>query len=273
MIIIAQFFYRIARRFPALGLKLKQAGMLDSPEKFVKKTFFSAFYMTTAVAILLAAIVAKNKDLVQGIVVLTPALFILFFFYFLRLPDIRIMKKQREINQEIIYAGRFLTVELQSGVLLYDALKNVSTSYKSIGKYFREVITSVDMGTTLEDALIEAIEYTPSEHLRRVLWQILNALNTGADVADSLTSVIEQITKEQTIEINQYSKKLNPIAMFYMMIAVILPSLGIALLVIVSSFFAIQLDLFILILIAISFGILQLAFLSIIKSSRPAVGL
>jgi len=273
VIIIAQFFFRIARAFPALKLKLRQAGIPDKPDVFVRKTFFSAFYLTTGLVILFAVMVAKHRSLMQGLIIATPVLFVLMFFYFMKLPDVRIMRKKREINQEIIYAGRFLIVELKSGVLLYDALKNVAESYRVIGKYFREVITSVDMGTTLEDALVEAIEMTPSEHMRRVLWQILNALNTGADVADSLSAVIEQVTREQSIEINAYAKKLNPIAMFYMMIAVILPSLGIVLLVIVSSFFAIELDLTILLIMAVAFGILQLAFLTIIKASRPAVGI
>lgn len=254
-------------------MKLRQAGITDSPEQFVRKTFFSAFYLTTGLVILLAAMVAKNTSLTKFLIILTPVLFVIVFLYFMKLPDVRIMRKKREINQEIIYAGRFLIVELKSGVLLYDALKNVSKSYESIGKYFREIITSVDMGTNLEDALVEAIEYTPSEHLRRVLWQILNALNTGADVANSLSAVIDQVTKEQAIEINRYAKKLNPIAMFYMMVAVILPSLGITLLVIMSSFFSIQLDLFSLIILAFAFGLVQLMFLSIIKSSRPAVGI
>jgi flagellar protein FlaJ len=270
---IAQIFYRIARRFPGLPLKLRQAGMKHTPEEFVKKTLLSSFYLTTGMVLIIGAMVAKIKFLLTVLLMTTPALFIIFFFYFIKLPDVKIIRKKREINQEIIYAGRFLIVELRSGVLLYDALKNVSKSYKSIGKYFRDIITSVDMGTNLEDALVDAIEYTPSEDLRRVLWQILNALNTGADVADSLAAVVEQITKQQTIEINQYAKKLNPFAMFYMMIAVIMPSLGITLLVVLSSFFPVKLDTTVLTIVAIFLGFLQLGFLAMIKSSRPAVGL
>jgi pilus assembly protein TadC len=270
---MAQLFFRISRRFPELKLKLRQAGMKDTPEDFVKKTILSSFYMTTGIVLLFASILAKFKPLFYGLLISTPILFVVFFFYFIKLPDVKILRHKREINQEIIYAGRFLIVELKSGVLLYDALKNVSKSFKTIGKYFRDIVTAVDMGTTLEDALVDAIEYTPSEDLRRVLWQTLNALNTGADVAESLNAVVDQITKKQAIEINQYAKKLNPLAMFYMMIAVIMPSLGITLLVVLSSFFPIDLDLLILLIIAVVFGIMQMSFLAIIKSSRPAVGI
>jgi flagellar protein FlaJ len=97
-------------------------------------------------------------------------------------------------------------------------------------------------------------------------------LKTGSDISESLKAVVEQITREQIIEIQTYAKKLNPLAMFYMIIAVILPSLGITMLIVLSSFVSISLDLTILIAIAVMLGLLQLMFYAIIKSSRPAVG-
>ncbi len=61
--------------------------------------------------------------------------------------------------------------------------------------------------------------------------------------------------------------------MFYMMVAVIMPSLGITMLVVLSSFVAVQLDLTVLIVIALAFGFLQFIFLAIVKSARPAVNM
>ena len=82
---------------------------------------------------------------------------------------------------------------------------------------------------------------------------------------------MEQIAREQTIEINKYSKKLNPFAMFYMIIAVILPSLGITMLVVLSSFLEFELSLTIFLIIAFFLGFVQFIFLSLIKFSRPAI--
>ena len=58
---------------------------------------------------------------------------------------------------------------------------------------------------------------------------------TGADVSTSLNSVVEQITHEQMIEVKEYGRKLNPLAMFYMMMAVIIPTLGVTLLIVIST--------------------------------------
>ena len=59
--------------------------------------------------------------------------------------------------------------------------------------------------------------------------------------------------------------------MFYMIIAVILPSLGITMLIVLSSFISFGLSLEVLIGIAVLFGLLQLMFFVMIKSSRPAI--
>lgn len=266
-------FKRIARVFPGLGLKLKQAGMPDKPEEFVKKTVFTSFYMTTGIIFMLAMLLLKLKALLSMLFFVTPVLFILFFFYFLKLPDAKIMKKEREIDKEIVFAGRFLIIELESGVPLYDAIRNVAKNYKVIGKYFNEIIETVNMGTTLEDALNEAIEYTPSQNYRKILWQIINSLKTGADISHSLNSVVEQITKEQIIKIKEYGRKLNPIAMFYMMIAVIMPTLGVTMIIILSNFISLSIDRTTLAMFAVALGFLQWMFVQMIKSSRPAVDL
>ena len=247
--------------------------MKDSPEQFIKKTFFTSFYMTTGMMVVLAMALSKMKFLALILGLVFPLAFLMMFLYFIKLPEAKIIKKRKTIDKEVVYAGRFLIVELKSGLLLYNAMANVANSYKEIGKIFRDILNSMDMGTSIEDALNEAIEYSPSPDFRRMLWQILNALRTGADVSESLKSVIDQITKEQMIEIKNYAKKLNPLAMFYMIIAVILPSLGITMLIVLSSFISIELNLGILIAIAVLLGIMQMMFYVIIKSSRPAVSI
>jgi len=49
----------------------------------------------------------------------------------------------------------------------------------------------------MEAALNDAIEFTPSQNLRKYLWQIVNSQHTGADISVSLKGVVNQITQEQ----------------------------------------------------------------------------
>ena len=264
-------FQIIARNLPNIKHSLKKAGMNYKPEDFIKRTFLSAFYMTTGIAVAFTLILAKFNVLKGIMAIFIPIIFFIFFSYLLKLPDVRISKKEKGISREIVFAGRHLIIELESGVSLYNALANVAKNYEVIGGYFKEIINKVDLGTSMEDALTEAVEYIPSDDFRRLLWQILNSIRTGADISSSLSSVLEQIAREQTIEVNKYSKKLNPFAMFYMIIAVILPSLGITMLVVLSSFIEFEISLTIFMIIAGLLGFIQFMFLSMIKFSRPAI--
>jgi len=263
---------KIAKIVPSLNLKLKQAGMKDTPEYFVKKTLIATGYMGGGVILFLFLVLAKLGFALQ-VLMIAPVILIIMFFYLLKIPDFKIIKKQKEISSEIVFAGRFMIIELESGVPLYDAFKNVSKNYETIGKYFSDITTKIDLGTQMEDTLNETVEFTPSADFRKILWQIINSQKTGADISQALKTVIEQITKEQMIEIQGYGKKLNPLAMFFMIIAVILPSIGITMLIVLSTFLELTLGLPVLLVIAGLLGFMQFMFVAIIKSSRPAVDL
>ncbi|MCK5025474.1 MAG: type II secretion system F family protein [Nanoarchaeota archaeon] len=270
--IFEQFFVSVARAFPDLELKIRRAGIYDTPRAFIKKTMIMALYMSIAIEIIIFMLIAK-KGMTWMLIILFPILIIILFSYFMHLPDVKIIKKEKEINKEIVFAGRFIIIEIGSGVSLYNTMISVADHYKHVGQYFKQILQKVDMGTSLEDALNEEVELIPSENLKRILWQIINSLKTGADMANSLQVVLEQISKEQFIEIQKYGRKLNPMAMFYMMIAVIVPSLGITMMVIIASFIDIEIGLVILFIIVGFLSFIQFMFLSVIKASRPAVEL
>lgn len=270
---MVQIIKRIARKLPTLGIKLKQGGMNVTPEQFVKRTVMSAFYLTTGMLLITAGFFSRFEFFGQILAVLTPLLFILLFVYFLRIPDVKARRIMTEINSEIVDAGRFMLVELQSGMSIYESIKTASKNFPHVGKHFHKIIVSIQTGTSLDDALGEAISITPSQDLRRVLWQILNSLKTGSDVAQGLKEVIEQLSKEHLIEVRKYGRKLNPLTMFFMILAVIVPSLGVTMLVVLASLFSIKVDLLTLLIIAAFLGFVQFMFLAVVKSSRPAVNL
>jgi flagellar protein FlaJ len=275
-VILISFFNYISRGFPTLSDDLRKANIRTLPVDFIKKTFFSALYACLMFEFIIFVLLVKfvpKKDLAILIFFSLPLFFAFLFFYFFQLPKVKISKIDREICKEIVFAGRFLIVELESGVPLYDAMKNIGKSYPVTGAYFREIVEKINIGTPMEDAVTEAIDLGPSQSLIKILWQISNSLRTGSDIASPLKSVVETLIKEQMIAVTEYSRKLNPLAMFYMMIAVIMPSLGVTLLTIISIFAGIKLDLTILVIVALLIGFMQFMFVNMIKSIRPPVEL
>jgi Flp pilus assembly protein TadB len=265
-------FKRIARLFPGLNEKLVQAGIREKPEDFVKGSVLVAFYITTFVTVFLAFILMKLQIAKSIPFIVFPLLFFFLFINLVRRPDAIIKKKQRKFDQEIVYAGKFLVMELQSGIPVYNAMMSISKSYPIVGKFFGEILNRIDMGTPMEEAINESIELTPSKDFRKILWQIYNSLKTGSDLAEALNLTIEQIAAEQLIQVKEYGRKLNPLVMFYMAVAIIFPSIGIIMLIIFSSFFSVHINLAILLIVAVVVAFMQIFFLSIIWGQRPAVG-
>jgi flagellar protein FlaJ len=261
-------YRRIAKRIPDLGLKLRQARMSETQDAYIKRIFFTTMYLVAGITIV-AFLFVKKPIVLLALPILAP----IFFIYFLKYVDMRIQKINKGINQEIVFAGRFLIIELESGVPMYKTFINLSKNYEVIGAYFQEVVDKVDFGTSMDDALNEAILMSPSPNLRKVLWQVLNSLKTGSDVTDSLNVVIEQIVREQQIEVKEYGRKLNPMAMMYMMVAIIVPSLGTTMLVVIATFMGFNISLLVLLVIAGLIGFMQFMFLSMIKTLRPPMDL
>lgn len=261
-------YRKIARRIPDLHLKLRQARMYENEEGYIKRIFFTALYLSFGI-LFVGFFFTQSLYSFAAL----PIIFPLLFVYFLNYIDMKIEKLNNGINQEIVFAGRFLIIELESGVPMYQTFHNLAKNYPIIGQYFAEIIEKIDLGTTMEDAINEAIILTPSPNLRKVLWQLLNSMKTGSDVTNSLNVVIEQIVREQQIAVKEYGRKLNPLAMFYMMAAIIIPSLGTTMLVVLATFIGFQLSLTVLLFITGLIAFVQFMFLSIIKTIRPPMDL
>ena len=154
-----------------------------------------------------------------------------------------------------------------------NAIIDASNSYGVANKYFKEIVRDIELGTPLEDALEKASRYSPSDKMRRILFQISNALKIGVDVTDFLEAILDEIAEDQLIEIKSYGRKLSGITLFYMLFAVVIPSLGITMLITVISLIHIQADSGLFIMVLFFLIIIEFIFISIFKSIRPNVNI
>jgi flagellar protein FlaJ len=264
-------FNNLARKFSYLKIQLAEANINLTIEQFLRKIFINSLIVSITLTLSSLMIFSKlDINLLIGLL-LFPFIFGVIFFFFLNSPRSKANKITREIDGEIVYAGRFLLIELSSGVSLFEAIKNISNAYPVIGKYFKQIVDKVESGKPMEVALSEVSEITPSTNFRKLLFQIINSMKTGADISKSLEGITEQISKEQLIKIKEYGKKLNPMVLFYLLIAIIMPSLGVAILSLVSTFTGFSLSLANLIGINFGIAILQFMFLSIIIGLRKGL--
>ena len=249
------------------------AHMRETPKQLVKKAIIFSFLSAITATFFTFLILKKQMSSLSIIPLLFISVLILVFLFMLQTPKVYIRRREREINKEVLFAGRYLLVKLESGTPLFNALIDASKSYGIAGKYFKEIVDDINTGTPIEEALENARKYNASKSFRLILWQIIVSSKTGAEVADSLRKTLGQITQEEIIEIKEYGKKLNSLVMFYMIIACVLPSLGVTMIVVISSFMDLDISMSHLFTILFFLAIIQFLFISLIKSARPMVNI
>ncbi|MFH1211914.1 MAG: type II secretion system F family protein [Candidatus Woesearchaeota archaeon] len=250
--------------FPFLKTSLQEAGTGETSQEYVKKVLATSLIVSLIVELSLLMLFKSANALFAF-----PLVFAMLFFYFLGFVRISIVKLNRSIDREIVFAGRFLIIELESGVPMLNAFENLAKNYRYAGAYFREITDKVMLGTPINDAIKETVDRCASPNLKRMLWQLLNSLNTGSDVSGSLSRIVEQVAREQEIAVREYGRKLNPLAMLYMIVSIIIPSLGTTMLIVLSLFLGLAIPFGMLMIIALFIVFLQFMFLSVIRNSRP----
>ena len=199
---------------------------------------------------------------------------IFIFFIQLNYPKLYILNKSRNIERNLVSSLQDILVQLNSGIPLFKILINISESdYGEVSEELKKITRQINSGVSQIDAIENNLKISPSKYFKRVLWQISNGMRAGSDMSIVISEEIKNLEKEQAIQIQNYGSRLNPMIMFYMIIAVILPALGMTFLVITSSMLNLQggivKALFIIILISITF--IQIMFLGIIKFRRPTL--
>jgi len=260
---------RISNSFPNMRRRLREAGMPDDAVAFIRKSLVHAFLLT----LLLAALSFLILDIYGGnklvIVPLAPLLFGLAFAYVMQFPASKAIKRARETDRELVFSCRQMLIELKAGVPLFDAMLSISRDYGEVSKEFAKIIDRVNAGVPTDLAMSEVADNNPSQSFRRVILQLINSIRSGSDVATALDSVLDQVSREQVTDLKAYGQKLNPLAMFYMIFGIIMPSLGMALAIIMLSFLGVRIDNT---LLYASLGIvvfMQYIFVTLVESSKP----
>ena len=271
---IKLYIEKLGSKQKGLEAALRQQGIKESLYDFVKRMLIASVMLAVVIGIT-TIILMVHIGIAIGAGILLGFVVGLVAFYvglntFLQFPKQKGKSNAKTIERDIIFAARDLIISLRSGMPLFNALTSVSTGYGEASKEFAKVVQKVQLGTPLVDAIDQTIEETRSNSFKRIMLQASVSIKSGADVVGALQSIIDQLAMERTIEMRRYGQKLNAIAMFYMLFGIILPSMGIAVITILTTFisiFTVNITILEAALVGIIF--LQLIFLQMIKRSRP----
>jgi len=259
--------------FTHLKIYLLQVKSPHPLEEHIAEALYSGANMgiMAGAGLAVVGLSAQNTQIFYIGLLAAPVLFMFSFYSALYLPKVKGMKRAKEIERELPYALRHLLIEVKSGIPLYNGLVAISEKYGTASEEIRDIVEEINAGKSEIEAIEESIFKSPSYNFRRAFWQILNSLKTGTDIETSLEATVDDIIKQQLISIKKYGQELNPMTLMYMMVAIILPSLGITFLIVLSMFAGGSIGSEILIAIIVGLAIFQAFFINVIKEKRPNV--
>lgn len=265
----------ISHMFPSLDFELEQAGMDFEPREWCSIAVFSfLFYFTMIFGLLFVVMIAAEAEMIGVLMISLPSGLGIGFVslaYLLFYPKLYVNRKIRNIEKNLPTALHHLLIEIRSGVPLYNSLVSVSQSkYGALSAEIRKAVNEINTGKSEISSLEILARENPSLYFRRVMWQIVNSLKSGADIGDTIKILVDSLQEDQRIAIKKYGSSLNPLALMYMLFAVIFPTLGITFLLVISSFIGIGFDIEFMLLGILGFLLIfQFMIIGLIKSRRP----
>ncbi len=260
--------------FPYLELNLRQAELDIPTREYIACSITSVLTFFTWFSLLSVAVAVKtNKNpFVMPFVVFFVSLFIL--SQQMAYPHLKASRRVKDLERNLLPALQDMLIQLKSGVPVFDILVNISKSnYGEVSKEFGIAIKRINAGVSQITALEDLSTENPSLFFRRSVWQIVNGMKAGSDMASVIQETINSLSEQQLIQISNYGGQLNPLAMFYMLVVIIVPSLSTTFIIILSSLISLpgiatKVGFFALFIIVFIF---QIIFLGLIKTKRPSL--
>jgi len=264
---------KIERGYPSIGIYLEQAESKMKPIDYISMCLVSLTFFAVVIFSL------SMVSLMFGAPLYLPLLltFVFTSFVFMQqmaFPKLTAVRRIKEIDRNLLPALQDMLVQLNSGIPLFNILANIARgSYGAISIEFKNAIQEINAGKNQIDALEDIAVRNPSVLFRRTVWQLVNGMKEGADIASLIKEVMRAVGDEQLTQIQRYGGQLSPLALFYMLIAIIAPSLGVTFIIVLSSFVSLSP----VITKTLFYGLLgftllfQVMFLGMIKTRRPTL--
>jgi len=258
---------------PYLPQKLAEAEIPLKDREYMSIAIFSSLYWFCVLFSILTFLPAlTGKNFINISLPLSLLVAIVAFLYINFYPSLIAIKRSKDIERNLLFVVRHLYVQVRSGVSLFDAMVAVSKEdYGIISKEFEKAVKEISTGREQTAVLEEMALRISHAGFKRILWQIVNSLKSGADISKVLSVIANEISQEQRVKIRKYGSQLSPYALMYLMLTVILPTLGISFLIILSSFSGIQVPEAFFLIVWSVVVLFQIMFIGMIKSSRPSV--
>jgi len=232
---LANLIRGIVKKNPQLKLQLKKANSKLSPFQYIYQTLTLSIMSFVGVIILLFFI-SKNNITVLLTGICGSFLFFPFIYkFYLNAISVQVSKLGREVDSDILFVSEYLLVSLESGLPIGNAIENLSKIRRPGGVFFSRIYTEFKTGKSFDEALEEGIRFSPSKNMKNLIKKLKDSINIGVDLKSVLETYINDSSEKKILDAKAFSKKLNPIVMMYLLLGIVIPSLGVTFFILAAA--------------------------------------
>jgi len=232
---------KVTNIFPGLQYDLSNAQVDLTASQYGVGAVFSAFFFAFFIAafLLLVGIIRQFETPLMILLPFLAFMVVGMILFFLHMYYPRILSKSvaSKIDRGLVFATRDMLIQVSSGIPLYQTLANVADGdYGQVSVEFKKAVGEARTGTSLTAALENMAVRNQSVYLKKMSWQLITAMRSGANLTKSLKGIIKLLVDYQLRQIKAYNAELNFIVLIYLLAAAVLPTVGTTILVIFSVF-------------------------------------
>lgn len=172
------------------------------------------------------------------LIILVPA-FVSFAFEYLYF-DVRINSRKDRLNKDALFFFQILSLALTSGNNLKGAIElTTSSSNSELSLEFKKVISDMNVGSTLDEALNDLRERIPSDVINNIILNLTEANIYGSNMIESLNTQLKYLNDKLLLDvrrrINQMPIKISIVSVLLFIPIVLLIILGPLVLKLIAS--------------------------------------
>lgn len=138
---------------------------------------------------------------------------IIIVLYYIFLPNItidhKIKKRKAKLESEAMYFFEILSLSLESGNNLYNAIKLTSDSVDSeISNEFKKMMIDINYSKSFDEAINDMKERIPSDTINNILLNIRESNMFGNSIIGTLNNQLDYLRETKILETKAYISKI-----------------------------------------------------------------
>ena len=203
-----------------------KVNLLGTSSKYDAVTLLSTRFVTS---IFFFVLIFSMSD--YGYIFATIFVVVYYFLFEYVMLDSKIKKREKNINNEAIYFFEVLTLSLQTGRNLAEAIEiTVNSVDGELSLEFKEALRQTGFGKSLTESLNDMQKKIPSDSINNIILALTQANIYGSSIISTMYNQIDYLREKRKMEIKaQISKiptKISVISVFFFIPLILLIILG-----------------------------------------------